>query len=104
MAAYVDLFALKNNSVLQDRILVAVAVAAEMIRTDESPPANEDQRLAWAGQAMLDPKAEAQRMLWAVLAANKDATTAQILDADDATLQSKVDDAVDLFAGGNHGQ
>ena len=99
MATYLELFGLKNDSGLQDRVTVAVIVAAEGVRTDASPPANQAQRLAWAGTAMADPKAESVRMLWALLAANKDATTAAILAADDATLQSKVDAAVDLFAG-----
>lgn len=99
MALYLELFALKNNSDLQDRMTVAVVVAAEAIRVDSSPPTNQAQRLVWAANAMAGPVAEGKRMLWALLAANKDATTSAILAADDATLQAKVDAAVDLFAG-----
>lgn len=99
MALYLDLYALKNDSFLQDRVAMAVVIAADTIRTDGSPPANQAQRLVWAASAMGNPKGEAIRMLWALLAANKDASTATILSADDATLQSQVDAAVDLFAG-----
>lgn len=99
MALYLDLHRLKNNSDLQDRLTVAVVVAAETIRTDVSSPTNQAQRLIWAAAAMANPKAESVRMLWALLAVNKDATVAAILAADDTTLQDKVDAAVDLFAG-----
>lgn len=99
MATYLELFALKNDSNLQDRVQVAVIVAAETVRTDDNAPSNQAARLVWAAAAMQDPVGESRRMLWAVLAANKDATTDQILAADDATLQARVDAAVDLFAG-----
>lgn len=99
MALYLDLHDLKNNSDLQDRVTVAVIVAAEAIRTDASPPTNQPQRLAWAVGVMADPKTESVRMLWALLAANKDATVTAILAANDAALQAKVDAVVDLFAG-----
>jgi len=99
MASYLELFTLKNDSDLQDRILVATVVAAEAIRTDADPPANQVQREAWARQALLDPVTESRRMLWAVLAANKSATTASILAVEDTVLQGSVNAVVDLFAG-----
>jgi hypothetical protein len=99
MATYLELFNLRNDSDLQDKVVVAVVIAAEAIRVDGSPPANQAQRLVWAGTAMENPKAEAERMLWAVLAANKDATVATIQAATDAAIQTQVDAAVDLFAG-----
>lgn len=98
MATYLELFGLKYDSDLQDRTAAAVMIAAETIRSDEAPPANQAARLAWAARVMANPKAEAERMLWAVLAVNKDATVAQITGASDAALQTQVDAAVDLFA------
>jgi hypothetical protein len=99
MATYMELFATKEDSDLQDKVAVAVVVAADTIRTDVPGPANQVQRLAWAAAVMQNPKTEAARMLWAVLAANKDNTVAQITGATDAAIQTAVDDAVDLFAG-----
>ncbi len=99
MATYMELFALKNDSDLQDKIAVAIVVAAETIRTDSSPPTNQTQRLTWARTAMHDPAAEATRMLWALLAVNKDLTVASIVGASDTAIQTAVDNAVDLFAG-----
>ena len=100
MATYMELFGAKGNSDLQDKMTVAVVVAAESIRTDATPPTNQVQRLAWAKAAMTDPLSEARRLLWAVLAVNKDATLTQILEASDTAIQTQVDAAVDLFAGG----
>lgn len=99
MAAYMELFNAKNDSNLQDKIAVAIVIAAETIRTDVSPPANQVQRLIWAKNAMSDPIAEVKRMLWAVLASDKDVTLSQIMNATDTTIQTKVDNAVNLFAG-----
>lgn len=99
MATYLQLFNFQNDSNLQDKIVVAVVVAAETIRTDGSPPSNQAAKLEWARLAMANPKTEALRMLWAVLAVNKDATSEQINNATDAAIQAQVDAAVDLFAG-----
>ena len=99
MATYMELFSAQNSSDLQTKVAVAVLVAAEGIRADPESPTNQAQRLSWAKTAMADPVAEARRMLWAVLAVNKDATLTQILGATDAAIQTQVDAAVDLFAG-----
>ncbi len=99
MATYMELFKAQNDSDLQDKVAVAVVVAAEAIRTDASPPTNQAQRLQWAKDAMADPKVEAGRMMWAILATNKDAALSQILGASDTAIQTQVDAAVDLFAG-----
>jgi len=99
MATYKELYSLKNDSDFQDKIAVAVVVAARTISEDSSPPANQPARLIWAEKAMTNPKSVSGPMLWAVLAANKDATTEQILGATDAAIQTNVDAAVNLFAG-----
>lgn len=99
MATYLELHALKNDSDLQDKVAVAVVIAADAIRASGTPPANQAQRLVWAAAAMADPREEARRMLWALLAANKSATAGSISSATDATIQAAVDSAVDLFAG-----
>jgi len=99
MATYIELFDLKDNSDLHDRITVAVVKAAHSIARDETPPSNQAARLVWAAEAVSNPVPVAQKMLWVLLAAYSDMSTAQITGASDEAIQSAVDGAVDLFAG-----
>jgi len=99
MATYLELLGVSQDETLNKKVRVAVIIAAEAIRTDGTPPTNQAQRLLWAKSVFENPDAEAKRMVWAVLAANKDATTAQITGATDALVQTNVDAAVDVFAG-----
>jgi hypothetical protein len=96
MATYLELYNLSSNSVFRSRIRVACIVAAESIRVDQGPPQTE--KLEWAADTMRDPKTEAERMVWAVLASSKGYTPEQILSASDSAIQIAVDAAVDLFA------
>lgn len=99
MATYEELFTLKSNDALRNKVSVACVVAADAIRSDPSPPGNQTNRLLWAAAVMANPQAEADRMLWAVLATNKDQEVASIQGASDSAIQTNVDAAVDLFAG-----
>jgi hypothetical protein len=98
MATYLELKTLSNDSDLNDRIQVAAVVAAETVRSDGTPPANQAARLAWSAKVMQNPIVEAKRMIWAILAQNKDSSAAAIQASTDATLQTAVDNVVDLFA------
>jgi hypothetical protein len=100
MASYDELFSLQNDSGLKNRVQVACIVAAETIRGEDGGTANHANRLLWAAAVFQNPSQEANRLFWAVLAANKDATAAQITGATDAAVQANVDAAVDLFATG----
>lgn len=102
MATYAELLTIASTSsgeALRNRIRVGVVVAADVIRAEAPGTANHANRLIWARQALNNPDAEAQRMLWAVLAQNRAFTVAQITGADDATVQTAVNAAVDLLAG-----
>lgn len=106
MATYEELFGLKNNSALKNRVATACLIAAETIRAGDDtvdPPwdqTNNANRLIWAAAVFDNPRREANRMFWALLAANKDATVANITGATDIAIQNNVDAAVDLFATG----
>lgn len=97
MATYAELFELRGNSGLKNKVTVAVIVAAEAIRATDPP--DTAPRIAWAKAAFENPSGEAGRMLMAVLAANKDADVSQIENASDGAIQTQVDAAVDVFAG-----
>lgn len=100
MATYIELHDLQADNEFNRRITAAVVIAADTIRTEDGGTANNANRLIWAASVFASPSAEAKRMVWAVLAANKASTAEQILSASDAVLQSAVDAAVNLFATG----
>lgn len=101
MATYVELYDLRSNSALKNRIMVGCIIAAEAIRTEAPATANHANRLLWAKAVFADPDAEATRMMMALLAQFNANTVAQITGATDAGIQSAVNSAVDVFATGN---
>lgn len=101
MATYDELLLAAENGTLRNRIRVACVVAAEAIRTELTSVTNHANRLVWAKAVFANPQYEAERMLWAVLAQNRTATLAQITGANDATIQTAVNAAVDVFATGS---
>lgn len=100
MATYTELFALRANDDLRNKIAVACIVAAETIRGEAVNTVNHANRLIWAKAVFADPINEASRMLWAILAQNKVLTVAQITSAADTAIQTAVNNAVDVFATG----
>ena len=98
MATYLELFDLKNNNDFQHKIQVAVVVKAQSLLDAAIPTADE---VSWANTALSNPTTMATKIMYYAFAANKDATTAQILAASDSDIQSNVDSAADaLIAGG----
>jgi hypothetical protein len=100
MATYAELLAASGDTNLNQKMRVAVVIAAETIRTEVDTTPFHDNRLLWARAVFADPVREANRMLWSVLAQNKAATYTAIIAASDATVQSAVDASVNLFANG----
>lgn len=100
MASYPELYGLKNDSALRNRVMVACIIAGEGIMDESGTTPNHANRLLWAASVFANPATEANRMFMAVLAANKDYTVAQIQGATDAAIQTNVDAHVDLFATG----
>ena len=102
MATYAELLTIATSSTgdaLRNRIRVAVVVAADVVRAEVPAPPNHANRMAWARLVLQNPDTEAMRMMWAVLAQNRAFTAAQITGADDATVQTAVNAAIDLLAG-----
>lgn len=98
MATYVELLQTAGNDALRQKVRVACIIAAETVRSELDTVPNHANRLAWAKAVFKDPELEGNRMLWAVLAQNKNATTSAILAATDAVIQTNVDAAVNVFA------
>lgn len=95
MATYTELFDLRSNSDLRNKVAVACVVKAQLIIDSASPTAAQ---LAWARSAIATPIAVADELLNYVLAANKSAAASQITGASDATIQANVSAAVDKMA------
>lgn len=100
MATYNELRGLFSNVELRNRVQVACIVAAEAIRTEAENTVNHANRVIWARKAFNNANDVTDKMLMAVLAANKAATVAAITGATDAAIQSAVDAAVNVFADG----
>lgn len=101
MATYAEIYSLRSNDALRTRVGVACMVAAEAIRTEDGGTANHANRLKWAKRVFEQPEDESVRMLWAVLIQNISATVAQITSATDGTIQTAVNNAVNVFADGS---
>lgn len=102
MASYAELLSIATGPTGQDlrtRLRVAVVVAADVVRAENSATPNHANRLAWARNVLQDPDREAQRMLWAVLAQNRVLSVAVITGASDEAVQTAVNAAIDLLAG-----
>lgn len=100
MATYAQLYDIGVNNALLDNVTAAVAVQAEVIRTENGATTNHANRLLWAKDALSDPRAMAGRMVWAVIAQKSSLTPAQIRQLSDADVLAAVAAAVDVFATG----
>lgn len=101
MATYTELYDIAINNTLLDKVTVAVADEAEVVRNEAGGTTNHANRLIWAKLANTDPRAMASKMMYSILVQNKAATKAQIIAASDAALLTAVAAAVDVFATGN---
>ena len=98
MATYAELFELRNDSSLRNRVAVAVIKKAQDLIDLTTPTADQ---ITWANDAIDNPASKAGPILNYVLAANSSATVSQIQGASDTAIQANVDSAVDaLIAGG----
>lgn len=98
MATYAELYDLRSDSGLRNKVAVAVAIKAQTI-LDLASPTNA--QVVWASAAIANPVTKADALLNYVLAANKSATVSQIQGATDSTIQTNVGAAVDkIIAGG----
>jgi hypothetical protein len=96
MATYAELLTASENEALRNKIRVALVIAAERVRTDATPPANQAARLVWAREVFLGG-GNVESMMRVVLAQNASAPLASILAASDAAVLTAVEAAIDVF-------
>ena len=98
MATYQELFDIRNDVPLHDKVSIASVIKAQTL-LDSTPTQDE---VDWAKITLEDPNSRANQIMYYVLAANNTATIAQILAATDTAIQTNVDDAVNaLITGGS---
>jgi len=93
MATYKELKDLTKDSDLQDKVEVAVVVAANNLLSGTPTTAQK----AWAADVFGNPSSESKKALMAVLASNSAATVAQIRGAADSLVQAGVDAVVSVL-------
>lgn len=77
-----------------DKVVTATAIKATAIIDSVAPSAV---ALDWAKIAIDAPRAEANNLVWYVIASNDTATLSVILSATDSAIQTNVDAAVDAL-------
>lgn len=97
MATYTEIFDLRRNSDLRNKIVVAVAVKAAAILDSATPTAAQ---VTWAKQAIANTMGQADDLLVYVLAKNAGLTVTQITGASDAAIQTAVNGAIDKIISG----
>jgi hypothetical protein len=92
MATYIELFDLRNDSALQNKVTVAVTIKAQTMFDLATPTAKQ---LDWCLKAIANPSAYGQDYLKYLLAKNAALSVAQIQAATDAAIQAAVNALVD---------
>lgn len=101
MATYDELLTIATTGdVLIRKMRVAAVIAAEKVRTEVDTTPNHANRLKWAKATFQNSEGAARDLLWIVLAQNKTASSAAILGATDALVQTAADAAIDVLAQG----
>lgn len=100
MATYAEMFDIASKNLIRDKVTVAVAMQAEVIRNELGTVTNHANRLIWAKTALIAPHEMASKIMWAIVVQNAAFTSAQITGASDAAVLAAVAATVDLFATG----
>ena len=106
VATYLEIFELNQGGSdeindFHKKIRVATMIAAENIRTEDGGTVNHANRLIWSKFAFEQSEVAGTQLIAAVLAANTSFTRAQIVGASDSSIQTAVDNAIDIFADGS---
>lgn len=97
MATYAELHGLTTNVALLNKVMIAVAVAAEVIRTEDSATPDHARREAWAKAALANVDGTARQLMWALMAQNASAPATNIENAGDVAIQTAVESALELM-------
>lgn len=100
MATYQELVAeARGDDNLRVKVKMAIAMTSFTITQEAAQVVNHAARAVWAKQALANPDAMVEQIIWLVLAANAAAPLAAIQAATDAQVQTAVDTAVNELFG-----
>lgn len=99
MATYAELFELRHNGALRQKVIVAITIAANKVRVEPATTTNHANRMVWAAGAYANAVGLSEQVWWAVIAANNTSEVSAILAATDELIQTNVDAVVDVLAG-----
>ncbi len=107
-ATYDELKAALGDQALKDKVQVSILIVVDKIIQGEDTDAgfdqaNHDNRAIWARRIMSNPQGSrvvAAQFLPILIVSSRAAAVEAILNASDATIQSQVEEIVDLFADG----
>lgn len=101
MASHEELFSIRNDSALQNRVESAVLIAAEAVMLEDPATENNTNRRIWAKQVFAGPRSKSDPIFNAILAAYHALSEAQIRAATDEQIDTAVTNHIDLFADGS---
>jgi hypothetical protein len=88
---YSELFSLRSNSELLNKITTAIAIKCKDVIDSSSIIVQKD----WARKYLKDPESLKDKIIWSLLVANKDVEVSVITEATDSNIQSAVNTAID---------
>lgn len=99
MATNTDLYTMKTETPLKNRVWVALIKAAHMVATEAPATTNHAAREIWARRVLENPESALESMFNMILASNAGSDTSVILAATDEAIQLNVNEHIDFFAG-----
>lgn len=105
MTDYKDIRKMYTNAAMRDRVAVAIAVAADKIRTEKDSdggfardPKARARRVAWAKAVLGKTETQVNRFWQAILASNHKKDITEIAGWTDEAVQTEVESLVDFFS------
>jgi len=96
MATYTELFELRQDAGLLNKITTAIAIKSKNVIDGAGTAGQKD----WAREAINNPSGVSEKVIWFMLVANKDNSIAQIQGANDSAVQANTDVAIDDLISG----
>ena len=98
MATYDELYGLRSNSSLRNKIEVALWIAASAISEEDVGTPNHAARLVWAKNTLAGSRSVAENILGFILAKNSGVDVGTIVNATDAAIQTNVNAVINMLA------
>lgn len=100
MAEYIELYDVRANTTLMNRLTVASMISAQRLIDKVTPTVDE---INFATDVLANPDNTAGSVMNYVIGKNNTSSISQILTASDTVLQSQVDTAIDAIIAGDPG-